>query len=87
MASEEFLQEQSLLVQQKPKIADGSYEAYKIFQLVIPKLLEDMRSAAAEDMKQTGHRMSDGGAVSSCLELERCLKSKRKRPFGSPGRK
>jgi hypothetical protein len=69
------------------KIADGNYEAYKFFQTGMQKLVEDVRSIAAEDMKQAGNRRSDSGVVSSCLELGRCLKSKRKRPFGSPGGK
>jgi hypothetical protein len=69
------------------KLADGSFEAYKIFNDCMLKGLEHMRSAAVEDIKQAGRSISGPGVISSCLELERSLKSKRKRPFGSPGRK
>ena len=70
------------------KLADGSFKAYEIVKDGMSRLLEEARTAAAEGMRERQGVSSriGSGAVSSCLELERSLKSKRKRPFGSPGR-
>ena len=68
------------------KLADGNLEASEFWKRGISKLVEGVRKVAAKSSMKNQAGNGSAGAVSSCLELERSLKPKRKRPFGSPGR-
>ena len=66
------------------KLADADSEATTVMRKGILDTLESVRMLVAEKRAQTNtNTLTNGGIISSCLELERSQTSKRKRPFGS----